>query len=93
LSLKLEHERESIQHRYHSLWLILARVGVIALFLPAVIIAKPYRPSYDTYDMIIIVAVGMILGVVYARTQEKLAEHYSSRLAKVDEQDTEQRTT
>jgi len=88
-----ERARGSIgPHKYYSLWLLLARVGVLALLVPAVLLVQFYKPSYDTVDVIVMLAVGMILGAIYVRSQEKLAEHYARSLHEIDKKTANDKT-
>ncbi len=93
MSLEEERARGNIRHRYHFLYVVLARVGVWALFIPAVLLVEFYRPSYNTVDVIVMLAVGMILGAVYVRSQDKLAEYYAHRLAEADKITANAKTT
>jgi vancomycin permeability regulator SanA len=91
--LEEERVRGNIRHRYYFLYVILARVGVLALFIPAVLLVEFYRPSYNTVDVIVMLAVGMILGAVYVRSQDRLAEYYAHRLQEAEKKTANAKTT
>lgn len=93
MSLEEERVRGNIRHRYHFLYLVLAHVGVLALFVPAVLLVEFYRPSYNTVDVIVMLAVGMILGAVYVGSQDKLAEYYTHRLEEAKKKTANTKTT
>ena len=80
-------------HKYYSLWLLLARVGVLALLIPAVLLLQFYKPSYSTVDVIVMLAIGMILGAVYVESQEKLAKHYTRRSDETGKKTTNDKST
>lgn len=84
LSVEEEQRREDINHKYHFLYFALSNVGVLALFVVALLLVGFYRPFYNTVDVIIMLATGMILGAVYVESQDKLGERYRSRLAEAD---------
>jgi vancomycin permeability regulator SanA len=87
LSYEKERAKEDISHRYHSLWFILVRVGVVALIFPAVMVLKFYRPLYSTPDVIVMLAVGIMLGAIYVRSHEMLAKSYERKLADLDKEE------
>jgi glucose uptake protein GlcU len=43
---------------------------------------------YDTLDVIVMLAIGMILGAIYVRSQEKIEENYERRLEEIEKKDT-----
>jgi len=88
LSLEEERARENIRHKYYSLWFVLSRVGAVALIFLVVPLVKYYRPLYDTLDVIVLVAVGTILGAIYVRSQDILGKHCARKLAEVDKKGT-----
>ena len=89
MGLKAERKRESVLHRYYSVYLVLSRVGVLALFVIALLLVGFYRPSYNPVDVVAMLAFGMILGVIYVKSQDKLEEHYTIRLAEAGKKETD----
>lgn len=77
-----------MRHKYYFLYVILSHVGVLALFVAAILLVGFYRPSYNIVDVIVMLAVGMILGTIYVRSQDKLEEHYAGRLAEAGKKKT-----
>jgi hypothetical protein len=48
---------------------LLSRVGIIIVFFVVVVIIEQIRPAYGFVDILVILAVGMSLGVVYIEVQ------------------------
>jgi hypothetical protein len=48
---------------------LLSRVGVLIVFFLAVLITVQVRPVYGFVDILVILAVGMLLGVAYIEVQ------------------------
>jgi hypothetical protein len=48
---------------------LLSRVGIMIVFFVVVVIIGQVRPAYGFVDILVILAVGMILGVVYIEVQ------------------------
>jgi glucose uptake protein GlcU len=88
MGLKKEWEKEKTVHKYSSYAFVMSRVGVLVLVLLSVISIRFFRPLYDTVDVIVILAVGMILGAVYVRSQEKISENFERKLEEIEKKDT-----
>jgi hypothetical protein len=48
---------------------LLSRVGIVIVFFVVVVIIEQIRPVYGFVDILVILAVGMLLGVVYIEVQ------------------------
>jgi glucose uptake protein GlcU len=90
MSLEKEREKEKTVHKYSSLAFVMSRVGVLVLVMLSVISVRFFRPLYDTLDVIVVLAVGMILGAIYVRSQEKIEESYERKLEEIEKKDTKQ---
>lgn len=85
MSLEKEWEKERIHHKYGSIWLALSSVGILALIALTVTLVKYHRPLYDTFDVILMVTVGVLLGAVYMESSQRLGKNYKRELAETDE--------
>jgi hypothetical protein len=73
-----------IQHKY-KLLVKMAHVGIGAILILAVIFLRYYRPLYDAVDIVVVFAVGMMLGAVYVRSEDILWERFTRAHAKQEE--------
>ena len=48
---------------------LLSRVGIMIVFFVVVVIIGQVKPAYGFVDILVILAVGMLLGVVYIEVQ------------------------
>ena len=80
-----EREAEKIHQKYGAIWLALSRVFILALFVLAVVVARYYRPLYETVDVVILVAAGALLGAVFVQSAGLWEKSYRQDLAEVAE--------
>lgn len=59
--------------------MLLFRVGIVALLSIAVVIAQVYRPSYQWVDILVLLAVGMVLGAVYMEVLDRIHNHFAAQ--------------
>jgi hypothetical protein len=63
---------------------LLSRVGIVIVFFLVVVIIETVRPAYGFVDILVILAVGMLVGVVYIEVQ-RWASGYSDKWQKQSE--------
>jgi hypothetical protein len=63
---------------------LLSHVGIMIVFFVLVVIIEQIRPAYGFVDILVILAVGMSLGVVYIEVQ-RWASGYSDKWQKQSE--------
>lgn len=88
MGLEKEWAKENTIHKYSLFAFVMSRVGVLVLVLLSVISIRFFRPLYDTLDVIVMLAIGMILDAIYVRSQEKIRESYEHRLEEIEKKDT-----
>jgi glucose uptake protein GlcU len=54
---------------------LLSRVGVLIVVSVATVVIQLLRPVYGFVDILLILAVGMILGAVYIEVQKRVSEY------------------
>jgi glucose uptake protein GlcU len=54
---------------------LLSRVGVLIVVSVATVVIQLLRPVYGFVDILLILAVGMILGAVYIEVQKRASEY------------------
>ena len=80
-----EHEKEKVHQKYGVIWLALSRLIILALIVLTVALVKYYRPLYETVDVIIMVAAGILLGAIFVQSAEMWEKSYRRNLTEVDE--------
>ena len=60
---------------------LLSRVGIVIVFFVVVMTIEQVRPAYGFTDILVILAVGMLLGVAYIEVQ-RLASGYFDKWQK-----------
>jgi NhaP-type Na+/H+ or K+/H+ antiporter len=55
---------------------LLSHVGIVIVFFVVVVIIEQVRPVYGFVDILVILAVGMLLGVVYTEVQKWATGHF-----------------
>ena len=79
-----ENEVEKVRQKYGVIWLALSRVAILALIVLTVALVKHYRPSYETVDVVLMVAAGILLGALFVQSAGMWEKSYRRDLAEVD---------
>jgi hypothetical protein len=55
---------------------LLSRFGIMIVFFVAVVIIWQVRPAYGFVDILVMLAVGMLLGAVYMEVQRRASGYF-----------------
>jgi uncharacterized membrane protein len=57
---------------------VLFRVGMVAILSLTMVIVQTYRPDYQLLDILLVLAVGMLLGAFYVEGADRIDRHFAA---------------